>query len=55
MDVIQLGLPLIAATPAVRVAFSAGIFARQRDRLEVLRTLLVLAVLLSSLFAAESS
>ena len=52
--IIQLGLLLLVATPVARVAFSAGAFARQRDRLYVLLTLFVLAVLLYSLFGAET-
>jgi uncharacterized membrane protein len=46
---IQLGLLLLVATPIARVAFSLTAFARQRDRLYVGVTLLVLAVLLYSL------
>jgi uncharacterized membrane protein len=46
---IQLGLLLLLATPIARVAFSAAAFALQRDRLYVLITLLVLAILLFSL------
>ena len=47
--IIQLGLLLLLATPIARVAFSAVAFALQRDRLYVLVTLIVLAVLLFSL------
>jgi len=46
---IQLGLLLLIATPIARVAFSVVVFARQRDRLYVIVTLLVLAVLVFSL------
>ena len=46
---IQLGLLLLVATPIARVAFSLFAFARQRDRLYVGVTLLVLTVLLYSL------
>jgi uncharacterized membrane protein len=46
---IQLGLLLLIATPIARVAFSVGAFAIQRDRLYVLVTLIVLAVLIYSL------
>ena len=46
---IQLGLLLLIATPVMRVAYAAWAFARQRDGLYVLVTLLVLAVLLFSL------
>jgi uncharacterized membrane protein len=47
---IQLGLLLLIATPIARVIFSVYAFARQRDYLYVLFTLIVLAVLLFSLF-----
>jgi len=47
---IMLGLLLLIATPVARVMFSIAAFALQRDRLYVLFTLLVLAVLLYSLF-----
>jgi uncharacterized membrane protein len=47
--VIQVGILLLLATPVARVAFSVVAFALQRDRLYVLVTLLVLAVLLFSL------
>jgi len=43
---IQLGLLLLIATPVARVAFSVVAFAVQRDRLYVVVTLIVLAVLL---------
>lgn len=49
-EVIQFGLLLLIATPVMRVAFCAYAFARQRDRLYVLVSLVVLAVLLFSLF-----
>jgi uncharacterized membrane protein len=42
---IQLGLILLIATPIVRVAFSVGSFARQRDWTYVAFTLIVLALL----------
>lgn len=48
---IQLGLLLLIATPVVRVAFSVLAFALKRDRLYVLTTLFVLALLLYSLTA----
>ncbi len=47
--VVQLGLLLLIATPIARVAFSAVLFAFERDRTYVLITLLVLALLLKSL------
>jgi uncharacterized membrane protein len=48
-NIIQLGLLLLIATPVARVAFSVVAFALERDRLYVVITLLVLAVLLFSL------
>jgi uncharacterized membrane protein len=50
---IQLGLLLLIATPVVRVAFSILAFARQRDVVYVLFTLLVLGVLVYSLFSGQ--
>jgi uncharacterized membrane protein len=49
LDIIQLGLLLLIATPIVRVAFSMVGFALERDRMYVGFTLLVLAVLMYSL------
>ena len=46
---IQLGIVLLVATPVARVAFSVFAFARQRDTMYVVLTLLVLALLLYSL------
>lgn len=46
---IQLGLLLLIMTPIARVAFSLVAFIRQRDRLYVVVTLIVLGVLLYSL------
>ena len=46
---IQLGLLLLIATPVARVAFSVVAFAIQRDRLYVVVTLIVLAILTYSL------
>ncbi len=46
---IQLGLLLLIATPLARVAFSVAAFALQRDRLYVVVTFVVLAVLVYSL------
>lgn len=48
-SVIQLGLLLLIATPVARVAFSMVAFALQRDRLYVVLTGIVLAVLTFSL------
>lgn len=47
--IIQFGLLLLIATPIVRVAFSIIAFACQRDRVYVMVTLIVLALLLFSL------
>ncbi len=46
---IQVGLVLLIATPLARVAFSILAFALQRDRIYVVVTLIVFAVLLYSL------
>jgi len=50
-SVIQLGILLLIATPVVRVAFCVVGFARQRDRLYVGISALVLAILTYSLAA----
>jgi len=47
--IIQLGLLVLIATPVARVAFSVVAFALERDRLYVVVTLIVLAVLAFSL------
>ena len=47
--IIQLGLLFLIATPVVRVAFSAAVFALERDWLYVAVTSMVLAVLVFSL------
>jgi uncharacterized membrane protein len=49
-SLIQLGLLILLMTPILRVAFSAYAFAKQRDRIYLLITLTVLAILLFSLF-----
>jgi uncharacterized membrane protein len=49
---IQLGVLLLIATPVARVAFSVYAFARQRDVLYVVVTVIVLALLLFSLFGS---
>lgn len=46
---IQFGLLLLIATPVARVAFSVVAFAIERDRLYVVVTLIVLAILTYSL------
>lgn len=50
--IIALGILLLIATPIARVVFSVWAFARERDRLYVGITLVVLALLLCSLFQA---
>jgi uncharacterized membrane protein len=47
--VIQFGLVLLIATPVARVAFSVFAFARERDGMYVIVTLIVLSALLYSL------
>jgi uncharacterized membrane protein len=46
---IQFGLLLLIATPIARVAFSIFAFTLQRDRIYVIITLIVFAVLIYSL------
>ncbi len=50
---IQFGLLLLIATPITRVGFSAVAFLLQRDRIYVVVTLIVLAVLLWSLLGGQ--
>lgn len=50
--VIQFGLLMLIATPIARVVFSVFGFSREKDRLYVGITLVVLAILLYSLFTA---
>jgi uncharacterized membrane protein len=50
--IIQLGLLLLIATPVARVAFSAVAFAIERDKMYVVITLMVLAILCYSLFSS---
>ncbi len=50
-SVIQLGILLLIATPVVRVVFCIVGFARQRDRLYVAVSALVLAILIYSLMS----
>jgi uncharacterized membrane protein len=49
--IIELGLLLLILTPIARVVFSVVSFARERDGMYVVMTLIVLAVLLYSLLA----
>jgi uncharacterized membrane protein len=51
--VIALGLLLLILTPIARVVFSVVVFALERDRIYVLITLVVLAILLYSLFSGH--
>lgn len=53
-SVIQLGVLLLLATPIARVAFSIVGFALERDRLYVVITSVVLAILLYSLTAGAA-
>jgi uncharacterized membrane protein len=48
--IIQFGLLLLIATPVARVAFSILGFAKERDRMYVVFTLIVFSILLYSLF-----
>ena len=50
-SIIEVGLLLLVMTPVARVLFSVMGFARQRDYLYVIVTLVVLAVLLHNLIA----
>lgn len=45
LGLIQLGLLILIFTPVARVAFSVAVFAAERDRLYVVLTLVVLAIL----------
>jgi uncharacterized membrane protein len=49
--IIELGLLLLILTPIARVVFSVVAFARERDLMYVIMTLVVLGVLLYSLLA----
>jgi uncharacterized membrane protein len=51
--IIQLGLLVLIATPVARVLFSVIGFARERDWIYVILTLIVLGVLVYSLFFAR--
>jgi uncharacterized membrane protein len=48
-----LGILILIATPVARVAFSVFAFAEERDRMYVIVTLIVLALLLFSLSATN--
>lgn len=47
--IVQFGLVILIATPAARVALTLGAFVLQRDRLYILTTSIVLALLLYGL------
>jgi len=51
--IVQLGLLLLILTPTARVALTLGAFLIQRDRLYVVLTTIVLAVLLYGLFGVR--
>jgi len=53
-SLIQLGLVLLIATPVARVALSLAAFAIQRDRMYVVITAIVLAILLWSLAGGKA-
>lgn len=50
--IIQLGILLLILTPVARVAFSVFAFWQQRDRLYIVITLIVLAILIHGLLSA---
>jgi uncharacterized membrane protein len=53
--IIQLGLLLLIATPVARVAFSIWGFSAEHDRMYVIFTTIVLAILLYSLLGSGSA
>ena len=52
--IVQLGLMVLIATPVLRVAYTAGAFARRRDFVYVLVPLIVLAVLIAGLVSGQA-
>ena len=50
--IIQLGLLLLIATPVARVVFAVVAFALEKDKLYVVFTLIVLAILMFSLLSS---
>ena len=50
--IIQLGLLLLIATPVARVVFAVVAFALEKDKLYVVLTLIVLAILMFSLLSS---
>ncbi len=51
--IIQLGLLFLIATPVARVIFSIWGFADERDRMYVVFTVIVLAILIFSLVGSQ--
>jgi len=51
MAIIQLGVVVLLATPITRIAFSVLAFAMEKDKLYVVITLIVLAVITYSIFS----
>jgi uncharacterized membrane protein len=51
--IIQLGLLLLIATPIARVAFSIFAFARERDRMYVIFTVIVFLILMFSILGTH--
>lgn len=51
MAIIQLGVAVLLATPITRIAFSVLAFAMEKDRMYVIITLIVLAVICFSIFS----
>jgi uncharacterized membrane protein len=54
LAVVQCGLLALILTPVIRVAASVVVFARQRDRIFTIITLVVLALLLTGIFAGHA-
>lgn len=52
--IVQLGLVLLILTPTARVALTLGAYLIQRDRLYVIVTLIVLAILLYGLLGGQA-
>jgi uncharacterized membrane protein len=51
--IIQLGILLLIATPIARVVFAVFAFAKERDKMYVVFTLIVLAILMYSLIGSS--
>ncbi len=50
LAIVQLGVAVLIATPILRIAFSILAFAIEKDRMYVVITCIVLAIILSNLF-----